>query len=122
MRNTLQRTIILDMVRSLKTHPSADEIYLEVIKKAPNISRATVYRNLGSLADDGLIKRVVVANAPDRFDFNISEHSHSRCSVCGKVFDHPFKLEFNKDDWMNESFVATGYDLVINGVCKNCKF
>lgn len=121
MRNTLQRTIILDMVRSLKTHPSADEIYSEVIKKAPNISRATVYRNLSSLSDDGVIKRVVVANAPDRFDFNISEHSHSRCSVCGKVFDHPFKPAFNETDWVSEEFVATGYDLVINGVCKNCK-
>lgn len=121
MRNTFQKSTILATVRGMISHPSADEVYTEVLKKIPSISRATVYRNLGSMAEEGLIRRIAVANAPDRFDFNLEDHCHCRCNICGAVYDHPFKIEFLSEDFLNEEFTATGYEFVINGVCRACK-
>ena len=43
-RNTRQRELILNAVRSRHDHPSADDIYLDVLKIDSKISRATVYR------------------------------------------------------------------------------
>lgn len=42
-RNTIQRQLVLSAVRQLQNHPTADEVYQEVQKNCPTISRATVY-------------------------------------------------------------------------------
>ena len=41
-RNTIQRQLVLSAVRQLQNHPTADEVYQEVQKNCPTISRATV--------------------------------------------------------------------------------
>ncbi|WP_419550310.1 transcriptional repressor, partial [Paratractidigestivibacter faecalis] len=43
-RNTVQREIILEELRGLANHPTADEVYESVHAKHPSISKATVYR------------------------------------------------------------------------------
>ena len=52
-RNTIQRQLVLSAVRQLQNHPTADEVYQKVQKSCPTISRATVYRNLKLLAEEG---------------------------------------------------------------------
>lgn len=56
-RNTKQRKLILEVVQAHQDHPSADQIYAEVRKLDPKISRGTVYRNLNLLADNGEIRQ-----------------------------------------------------------------
>ena len=51
-RNTIQRTLVLEAVNRLRFHPTAEEIYDDVIREHPHISKATVYRNLNQLAED----------------------------------------------------------------------
>lgn len=46
LRMTRQRTVILEKLRKVATHPSADEIYEMVRKRLPRIRLGTVYRNL----------------------------------------------------------------------------
>ena len=50
MKYSKQREIILEYLRSVKTHPTAETIYEEVRKKDKKISLGTVYRNLDKLA------------------------------------------------------------------------
>ena len=57
-RHTIQRTLVFDAVNKLQCHATADEIYEEIAKEHPNISRATVYRNLKQLAEAGEIRRL----------------------------------------------------------------
>ena len=47
-RNTVQRQIVLQAVRSLHDHPTADSVYAVIAAEHPSISKATVYRNLVS--------------------------------------------------------------------------
>ena len=54
-RNTVQRQIVLQAVRSLHDHPTADSVYAVVAAEHPSISKATVYRNLNQLALQGEI-------------------------------------------------------------------
>jgi len=42
LRMTRQRTVILEKLRKVATHPSADEIYEMVRKRLPRISLGTV--------------------------------------------------------------------------------
>ncbi|WP_353935158.1 transcriptional repressor, partial [uncultured Treponema sp.] len=63
----------------MHNHATADEIFAEVIKQNPHISRGTVYRNLNKLAQAGKIKKVSVPEGADRFDHMTIEHYHIRC-------------------------------------------
>ena len=52
-RMTRQRKLILEELRRMKSHPTADEIYSMVREKLPRISLGTVYRNLQLLTGPG---------------------------------------------------------------------
>jgi len=86
-RMTRQRRIILEELRKVKYHPSADELYRLVRRKLPRISLGTVYRNLDLLSRAGLIQRLEVGGTQKRFDGDITGHYHKRCVACGKVED-----------------------------------
>ena len=87
VRNTVQRTLVLETVQRLCSHPTADEIYAEISKICPSISRATIYRNLQQLCESGVIVRREIPGSPDRYDHLTSQHYHARCLLCGKVID-----------------------------------
>ena len=57
-RNTIQKQLVLDAVFRLANHPTAEEVYAEVARSHPTGGKATVYRNLGSLSEDGLLRHI----------------------------------------------------------------
>ena len=70
LRMTYQREIILEELKKTKTHPTADELYTTVRQRIPHISLATVYRNLETLANSGLVRKLEVIGRQKRFDGN----------------------------------------------------
>ena len=86
-RHTQQRRVILEEMRRLRSHPTADELYLRVRERLPRISLATVYRNLDRLVAAGQVPRVEWAGAQRRFDGEVGPHSHVRCQRCQRVAD-----------------------------------
>lgn len=106
---------------SLSDHPTADEVFAVISKAYPNISRATVYRNLNQLADSGEILRVEVPNAPDRYDKTNFAHSHFLCKCCGRVYDCEAAVSFDASAEANVGLEMIGYHVIFYGRCKNCK-
>lgn len=121
-RNTIQRTLVLEVVHFLKKHATADEIYDEVIKMHPNISRATVYRNLRQLSEDGKIRRVDIPNGADCYDYILEEHYHARCQRCGKILDVKMNYMNHLEDAIEDTvdFIFSGHDIIFKGICKEC--
>lgn len=122
-RNTVQRQIVLQAVRSMHNHPTADSVYAVVAAEHPSISKATVYRNLNQLSLQGEIRRVPVTNGADRFDFNVSEHYHVRCTECGGVYD---VFMPPVDDLIDRITDDSGvqiqrYNIVFEGICVACR-
>ena len=85
-RNTIQRALVLEAVQSLHNHPTSADVYEVVRARHPNISRATVYRNLGVLANRGEVLRVEVPNGADRYDFLNKPHYHAKCRISYRRF------------------------------------
>lgn len=122
-RTTIQRTLVLEAVNSLKSHATADEIYDAIIQEHPHISKATVYRNLNQLAIDGEIQKLAMPDGPDRFDYRLQRHYHAKCLRCGRVFD--VEMDY-MDDIINlvkdaHGFAIDGHNLVFTGVCLSCQ-
>ena len=76
MNYSRQREIILETLKKNVVHPTAEYLYGILQEKAPNISLATLYRNLNQLAENGIIKKIDGLEAPSHFDHNTHEHFH----------------------------------------------
>lgn len=123
MRNTLQRKIVLNTVHMLDNHPTADDIYTEIFKEYPTISRGTVYRNLNVLAETGQILKVSMSDSADRFDHTLHNHYHIKCTGCSKVYDVevPYIDNMNKTIEEKTGFSLEDHEIVFRGICPKCK-
>lgn len=118
---TCQKKIILDYLKSIKTHPSAEEIFQEIKKKLPRISRSTVYRILKNLKEKGEI--LEIPGEFSRFDGNIFPHAHFICQKCKKIFDvfnTNLKFKIIKQKKLRVGKIKN-YQIYFYGICKKCK-
>ncbi len=123
-RNTVQRQVIEGALRHLANHPTADEVYEAVHAEHPSIGRATVYRTLGRLADEGAIGRVRINNGADRFDHQAFAHYHVRCVCCGRVDDVMVPVLDERTERNAErasGYRICGHTLQFDGVCPACQ-
>jgi Fur family ferric uptake transcriptional regulator/Fur family peroxide stress response transcriptional regulator len=121
-RKTLQRSIILETVKELHCHATADEVYDFIVAKHPNISRGTVYRNLKLLSFMGEIHKVEIPSRADRFDHESYDHYHARCVKCDRVFNVEMEIipDLAKNIKDTQGFEFTGHDLIFKGICPEC--
>ena len=122
-RITNQREVILEELRSVKTHPSADELYDMVRQRLPRISLATVYRNLEFMTTQGLAQKIEVGGRQKRFDGNPERHYHIRCRKCGRVDDVELEQIKNLEAEICEphGYKIMGHRLEFFGLCPECR-
>jgi Fur family ferric uptake transcriptional regulator len=122
-RNTRQRRIILEELRSLSSHPTAAELYEIARRRLPKLSLGTVYRNLELLSRMGIIRRLDVSGGEARFDGNLELHYHVRCVHCGQVDDiYGLPTDPLKNGIKSVSgFEILGHRLDLIGICPECK-
>ena len=118
MRYSHQREVIREIICSTKSHPTADWIFSEAKKEISNISLGTVYRNLKTLEENGIIKVIHDSNQV-RYDGNIDGHHHLKCIECGILIDIDIRPAFNKKKIMDEyDFEPRDEKIFILGKCK----
>jgi len=122
LRMTRQRRVILEELRKVDTHPSADEVYEMVRKYLPRISLGTVYRNLEILSERGEIQKLEPGCSLKRFDGKAENHYHIRCIDCDRVVDAPaeFEVAVNHKSKNTADFKIIGHKLEFIGVCSDC--
>ena len=122
LRMTRQRKVILEELRKVDTHPSADEVYEMVRKRLPRISLGTVYRNLEILSECGEIQKLELGCNLKRFDGNSENHYHIRCIHCHRMVDAPadFDVAVNHDLKNATDFKIIGHKLEFIGICPDC--
>ena len=119
-RLTKQQLMIRRLLEQSETHPTAEELYLEAKKEMPNISMGTVYRNLGHMAEEGLIRRLHFAEQPDHYDKNVHPHDHAICVKCGNITDVQVKSISNLIENAPEMDIHS-YELSIQCICAGCR-
>jgi Fur family ferric uptake transcriptional regulator len=122
-RMTKQRKHILEELKKLKTHPTADELYGLVRVPLPHISLGTVYRNLEILAEAGEIQKLETGGLQKRFDGNPENHYHVRCVTCHKIND----ITVDNVSFVEEKarylcdYEIIGHRLEFIGLCPRCR-
>lgn len=121
-RMTKQKKIILEILRSTTSHPTADWIYAQARKVLPDISLGTVYRNLNVLKEDGEIMELNYGSTYSRYDGNPQNHYHFVCLSCGRVsdVDMPVLAELEKRAEKAGAGEVFYHRLEFYGLCPDC--
>lgn len=121
LRFTPQRQHVYNVLLEKLDHPTADQVFIRAKQTMPEISMATVYNCLDTLAKCGLVRQVNVERAATRFCPNMEDHCHFYCDECGGVFDiksadggRRFQVA------LPPGFKASHYETSIRGVCAEC--
>ena len=118
-RYSRQRELIYQALKDTREHPTADMVYRALKPENPNLSLATVYRNLNLLAKEGRITRMPFP--VERYDAITSPHPHFVCTRCGSVrdLDLPYDPELDRAAAQTGHQVS-GHTMLFSGVCAQC--
>ena len=122
-KNFRKRTAILECLQGTTAHPSADMVYAMLQKDHPDISLATVYRNLALFKKQGLIQSVATVGGIERFDGNTEPHVHFICTECDAVLDLPdlqVPQSLCGDAAAGVGGTVSGCQLTFSGLCGEC--
>jgi Fe2+ or Zn2+ uptake regulation protein len=124
LRLTRQRTAVFEYLRSVESHPTAEEVYAAVRRDIPHISLATVYKSLEALVESHLATKLAYADGPARYDCRCDAHYHIRCLRTGQVRDLPTAFDADLlekldpsliDSLRRQGFEVTNYRLELLG-------
>ncbi len=119
IRPSYIRIEILQYLLENKCHPTIDEIYTALKKTIPSLSKTTVYNVLDLFVSSNLARVVAIEENETRYDAQIKDHGHFKCTECGKIYD----FEVDMDDLIPKKFndfKINQRDVFINGICDEC--
>ena len=115
-----KRNAILSCLRGTDIHPSAEMVHDMLQQEHPDISLATVYRNLSRFKAEGKIMSVATVRGVERFDANTNPHVHFICSQCDAVIDlHQIPMPRYEAEECGGCRIES-CALTFTGVCGNC--
>ncbi|GGB05251.1 transcriptional repressor [Macrococcus hajekii] len=108
-------------------HLSAEEVFLKVRERSPEIGLATVYRTLELLAELKVVDKINFGDGVARFDLRKegAEHFHHHlvCIECGAVDEIEEDLlgEVEKKVERDYQFKIMDHRLTFHGICHRCQ-
>ncbi|MBE0661133.1 MAG: transcriptional repressor [Bacteroidales bacterium] len=87
LKVTPQRLAVLQALRSLHNHPSADQVSEIVRNHNPDIATGTIYKILETFVSHGIISKVKTAGDIMRYDAIKVHHHHLYCEHSERIED-----------------------------------
>ncbi len=124
---THQRTVIYRELIASESHPTPEAVYERVKAQIPAISLGTVYKNIKTFLEAGLLREVSLHHGTQRLDANTDPHHHLVCRECRQIFDlpaaevHPVVVQTKKGSEVAKSgFRIERFSIEAIGVCAAC--
>lgn len=126
---TPQRLAIFEYLARHPGHPTAEEVYRDVVSRYPTLSFATVYNTLELLAEMGEVRKVIVDELRRRYDVNTEPHRHAVCRQCRGIVDvreeeigggEFLRQALAQVDLSARGFVVEGASVEFAGLCREC--
>lgn len=119
IKPSYQRIKVLEYIVERRNHPTVDEIYNELVKDIPTLSKTTVYNSLDIFIEAKLVKVVFSEDNEARYDIAIPNHGHFKCQCCNTVYD--FSIDTNNlySNDLND-FKINEKNVYFKGICPKC--
>lgn len=124
IRPSVQRVAIYDYLCKMKNHPTADTVFLSLKDDYPTLSRTTCYNTLKLFEENKIIQSIQIEDEAVRYDADISNHLHFKCTKCGAVHDIFIKdttLSRKIETNISQTYQIDKIQTNIWGLCPNCR-
>lgn len=107
-------------------HLSAEDVFLKVKEKSPEIGLATVYRTLELLVELKVVDKINFGDGVARFDLRKEGakhfHHHLVCMNCGAVeeIEEDLLEDVEKKVELDYHFQIMDHRLTFHGICRVC--
>lgn len=121
---TVQRRLLLELLRDTEGHVDAKELHRRASVKDESISTATVYRSLKLFRELGLVDEIRLGKVRCYYEIKRSPyHQHMVCRGCGKVieFQNPLIGQLIEAVRREHKFNVTKAELYLEGYCPACE-
>lgn len=119
IKPSFQRLKILERMYNKKDHPTANEIYTDLLPEIPSLSKTTVYNTINLFLKNGLVRGVDTDSNETRYDLVTDAHGHFICIQCKKIYDIDVSgVDIERIKLEGNQVIST--NVTIKGVCKNC--
>ena len=122
LRLTPQRELVLTAVRALG-HATPEEIATYIHRTHPNINLSTVYRNLETLENVGLVLHTHLGHGGATYHAAEEvNHLHLVCGKCGSVGEAPIETAATFVNALSDDygFKTDVTHFAVYGKCANC--
>ncbi|GAX91870.1 Fur family transcriptional regulator [Effusibacillus lacus] len=114
------------LLENEEAHLSAEEIFMLVKQKAPDIGLATVYRTLDLLSDLKIIEKLNFGDGMARYEFRSDDHPHHHhhliCLNCNRFFEIEDLLDSLEEKVEREhKFKIIDHRVSFLGYCEDCR-
>jgi len=121
LKVTPQRLRIIKMLEE-HGHLNIDELYKQMLKEFPNVSLATIYKNINQMIENKIIQEVKLPQIKSVYELIKEPHLHMVCNVCFSVQD----IMIGTDKIIKEAEKVSGYKIedsfiTFRGVCPKCQ-
>ena len=117
---SVQRIRVLEYLQNSKNHPTIDNIYNDLVKEIPTLSKTTVYNILKLFSEKNVARTFRIGNNEARYDGDTSIHGHFKCNKCGIIYDFNVNIDELKFSGLDK-FKINEYHIYLNGICKKCE-
>lgn len=123
IRPSVQRIAIYDYLCKMKNHPTADTVFQALKDDYPTLSRTTCYNTLKLFEENNIVQTIQIEDESVRYDADISDHLHFKCTKCGQIYDIFLKDNSISDKIKKAAPSAFSIQKVQSnlwGLCPNC--
>ncbi|MBQ7487490.1 MAG: transcriptional repressor [Clostridia bacterium] len=109
---------VLQVLSCESVHLTAEEI----LGKVDDVGRATVYRALDRLCEEGLINRLSLEGGTSVYEYVREPHMHFMCRQCGRICDISGDPAAILEQTMRKSVhIVQKMDVTVYGICRDCQ-
>lgn len=119
IRLSYRRLKVLEYLCQNQNHPTADQIYINLQTKIPNLSRTTIYNTIHTLLEAGLMREINIEDNEKRYDIITKNHGHFKCVECSTIFDFDTDIDTIAFEELN-NFKIIDKNLYVKGICPKC--
>lgn len=121
IRPSVQRIAIMDYLLTHPIHPTIDDVYQELYKTIPTLSKTTVYNTLRMMSEKNAAQMITIDEHRVCYDGNTTPHVHFFCKKCGKVIDlFDEKAPKTTRRKVIEGNIVDEQQLYYKGICADC--